>query len=304
MDRIVEIASDDRHLKKDRGFLVVMDGKQEIGRIAMDQIMAVMVHGHGITYSNNLLVALAQQGSLLVLCSSNHAPAAVLCPLDNNSLQGARIRAQWQAKQPLLKQLWKQIVQQKIRVQADCLAAFGIADAPVRSLVRSVKSGDESNVEAQAARRYWPQLMGSDFRRDLSAGAHNAQLNYGYTIMRSMMMRSVVSVGLNPTIGLFHSNRANAFALADDLMEPFRPVVDGAIYHLKAGDETDLTPDIKHMLARLPALDVQFGDVLCPMSQAANRLCHSLVKSFAEGKAGLEFPQFPSPLTLSSLVQD
>ncbi len=303
MDRIIDISSDNRHLKKKRGFLVVMDHQTEMGRVPLDQVLAVMVHGHGITYSNNLLVALAQQGSLVVLCAANHAPQAVMMPLENHSLQGARIRDQWQARPPLLKRLWQQIVCAKVLAQADCLKAFGISEVPVRALASKIRTGDGGNIEAQAARRYWPLLMGKEFRRDLKASGHNGQLNYGYTILRSMVMRSVVASGLTPTIGLFHSNRGNAFALADDLMEPFRPIVDATVYGFVQSGIEEVTSDIKLCLARLVSLDVQLGEITCPLSQAASQLCLSLVRSFETNQADLAFPLFPSALEVRSLGQ-
>ncbi|WP_316859277.1 type II CRISPR-associated endonuclease Cas1 [uncultured Cohaesibacter sp.] len=301
MDQIVEVASDNRHLKKERGFLVVCEGHKEIGRVPLDGILAVLIHAHGVTYSNNLLVALAAQGSLVVLCGANHAPSAVMMPLETNSLQGARTRAQWDAGKPLIKQLWKQIVRQKILAQADCLAAFHLPDAPVRSLVRSVRSGDEGNVEAQAARRYWRQLMGKDFRRDIGAVGHNSQLNYGYTILRSMVMRAIVSAGLNPTIGVFHSNRGNAFALADDLVEPFRPIVDALVLHCKHKGIEDLTPELKQQFSRITRLDVETDDILCPLGQAAHRLVLSLVNAYEKQETRLVYPKFPSALEIASL---
>ena len=189
MEQIVDISSDGRHLSRERGFLLVSADRQEVGRVPLDQILAVLVHAHGITYSNNLLVALAEQGALLVVCSANHAPQAVLWPLAGHFAQGARMRAQWGAKQPLIKQLWKRTVIAKIVMQAAALEAHGAPPQPVFRLARDVRSGDSSNVEAQAARRYWPLMMGKDFHRDQSADGANALLNYGYTVLRAATAR-------------------------------------------------------------------------------------------------------------------
>ena len=301
MEQIIEIASDNRHLKKDRGFLVVSEEGREIGRVPLDQILAVMVHAHGITYSNNLLVALAEQGSLLVLCAANHSPKAVLWPLENHSSQGARMRAQWQAGLPLQKQLWKRIVSRKIEAQADALAAFGAPDAPLRALKDKVRSGDPGNVEAQAARRYWPLMMGEDFRRDTGGDGGNALLNYGYTIIRSLVMRAVVAAGLNATIGLHHTNRGNAFALADDLMEPFRPLVDCAVRTLRQNGHDQVTSEAKQILASLVTLDMPGTETVSPLNQAAGTLALSLVRSFETGKAALAYPRYPTEMELISL---
>lgn len=156
MDQIVDIATDGRHLARDRGFLKVSEGSEEIGRIPLDQIAGVIVHAHGTTWSTSLLTELADRGTPVVLCGSNHAPRSVLLPLEGHHAQGARLRAQWQAKAPLVKQAWKQVVICKIAMQAAALDAMGEPHAPVAMLKRKVTSGDSTNVEAQAARYYCP----------------------------------------------------------------------------------------------------------------------------------------------------
>jgi CRISP-associated protein Cas1 len=185
VDRIVDIASDGRHLSKERGFLKVSEDGAEIGRIPLDEISNVIIHAHGTTWSTSLLTELAERGAPVVLCAANHTPRSVLMPLEGHHAQGKRLRAQWQAKTPLTKQAWKQIVQAKIAMQAAALDAFGESPAPLLMLKRKVTSGDTTNVEAQAARHYWPRLMGSDFRRDRDASDINALLNYGYTVLRA-----------------------------------------------------------------------------------------------------------------------
>lgn len=222
MDRIVDIATDNQHLAAYRGFLTVSREGDEVGRVALDDIAAVIVHAHGITYSNNLLVALAERNILLVVCGSNHAPVSCFWPLDGHHAQGARMQAQWSATKPLAKQLWRQIVVAKIRMQAAILDANGAEAGAFDLLARKVRSGDPENVEAQAARRYWPLLFGEDFRRDRAQDGINSLLNYGYTVMRAILSRAIIAAGLHPTIGIHHHNKSNAFALADDLIEPFR----------------------------------------------------------------------------------
>lgn len=301
MDQIVDIATDGRHLSRDRGFLKVSEGPEEIGRIPLDQIAGVIVHAHGTTWSNSLLTELADRGAPVVLCGTNHAPRSVLLPLDGHHAQGARLRAQWQAKASLMKQAWKQVVISKITMQAAALEAVGEAHAPVAMLTRKVASGDSSNVEAQAARYYWPRMMGEDFRRDRNAPDLNALLNYGYTVLRAATARAVVAAGLHPTIGLHHSNRGNAFALADDVMEPFRPLVDCAVRGLaeRNGDQVDT--EAKQSLARLIALDMPLGDGVTPVSVALCKLATSLGQSFETGTLNLALPRPPDALTLTGL---
>ena len=301
MDQIIDIATDGRHLSRDRGFLKVSHEGQEIGRTPLDQIAGVIVHAHGTTWSTSLLAELADRGAPVVLCGVNHAPRSVLMPIDGHHAQGGRIRAQWQAKVPLIKQAWKQVVTAKIEMQAAALASMGEADAPLRMMLRKVTSGDGANIEAQAARYYWPRMMGREFRRDTDAADVNALLNYGYTVLRAATARAVVAAGLHPSIGLHHSNRGNAFALADDLMEPFRPLVDCAARHIALEHGPQVDTPAKQALARLIAIDLPLGDGLTPVSVALVKLATSLGQSFENGRLGLALPRPPDGLTLAGL---
>lgn len=224
MERVVDIATDGRHLSLYRGFMLVEEDRQEVGRIALDDIHAVIIHAHGTTWSANLVAALAERGAPIVFCGSNHSPIAITLPLNGHHVQNARFRAQWEASTPLMKQLWRRVVSAKILMQGSLLAARGVEGANAfQHIAARVKSGDSENLEAQAARRYWPLLMGPEFRRDRDAPGVNALLNYGYAVMRATVARAVVAAGLHPTIGIQHANRGNSLALADDLIEPFRP---------------------------------------------------------------------------------
>lgn len=301
MDRVVDITSEGRHLSKDRGFLKVSDEGGEVGRIALDEITAVVIHAHGTTCSASLLAELADRGAPVVFCGSNHAPKSVLIPVEGHHAQGARLRAQWQTKLPFLKQAWKQIVVCKIGMQASVLDAVGQPSAPLRMMQRRVSSGDTSNLEAQAARYYWPRLMGEKFRRDRDAPDVNALLNYGYTVLRASAARAVIAAGLHPTIGLHHTNRENAFALADDLMEPFRPLVDCVVRGLAARKGSDVDTEAKQALARIIALDLPLGDGTTPVSVALSKLATSLGQSFETKKLELVLPSPPGSQTFLEL---
>lgn len=302
MERIVDIATDNLHLSAERGFLKVAQGGVVSGHVPLDDIAAVVVHAHGITYSNNLVVALAERNAILVACAANHRPQAWLCPIGGHHAQGARMRAQWQSGKPLQKRLWQQIVKAKILMQAAALdGGVGKGDA-LRMLASTVRSGDPDNMEAQAARRYWPQMMGANFRRDKDAPGINGMLNYGYTVLRATAARAVISAGLHPTIGLAHSNRANDMALADDMMEPFRPLVDIAVKTLaENGGETTVTPRVKQALARLMTFDLETTKGMSPIFACLQRLCISLAQSFEEGEIKLDLPSIPTPLHLAEL---
>lgn len=303
MERIVDIATDGRHLSAHRGFLLVSEGREEVGRVPLDDVTAVIVHAHGVTWSTNLMVALAERGALMLLCGTNHQPVAVCQPLDGHHAQNGRMRAQWEAKRPLAKQLWRALIVAKIRWQGAVLEANGRTAGAFDLLARKVTSGDPDNVEAQAARRYWGLLMGEDFRRDRDAGGVNAMLNYGYAVMRALCARAVVAAGLHPSIGVHHANRGNAFALADDVIEPFRPLVDALTVRLRAAGVDAVTPEAKRAYAALIALDLPGpGGVTTTASLAATRAAQSLAKSFQTGRAAdLILPQPPSALELAGL---
>ena len=301
MDQIVDITQDGRHISKDRGFLKVECEGQLVGRVPLDQIAAVIVHAHGITWSNSLLVELSERGIVVVLCAANHMPRSILLPLEGHHAQGARMRAQWSSPEPLRKQAWKRVVIAKIKMQAAALAAIGQRSASIEYMVRKVQSGDSTNVEAQAARAYWPLLFGPRFRRDPDSPDVNGLLNYGYTVLRAAMARAVVSVGLHPTFGIFHSNRGNAFALVDDLMEPFRPLVDLTAFSILSHSGPDVTPAAKQTLAKLIALDLPLTGETSPVSVAMSRLAVSLAQSFVSRKLDLALPDPPDHEILKSL---
>lgn len=297
MDRIVDIATDHLHLSAERGFLIVENDGGKQGRVPLDDIAAVIIHAHGVTWSTNLAVRLAERGAIAVLCAANHAPISYIAPIEGHFAQNERIRAQWEATLPARKRLWKHIVIAKLRMQASLLAAEGKEEAgALEHLARKVRSGDPENVEARGARRYWQALFGSGFRRDRSRDGANALLNYGYTVLRACVARSIIASGLHPSIGLHHANRLNAFALADDLVEPFRPLADAAVLQLTREDKNGVDGEAKRRLAALTAADMEVAGETTPMTSAVQRLCHSLAMSFQDRKAALALPAPPTPL--------
>jgi CRISPR-associated protein Cas1 len=304
MDRIVDIVTDGRRLSAQRGFLLIADSDGEVGRVPLDDIAAVVVHAHGVTWSTNLVCALAERGAPIVFCATNHSPVAVCMPLEGHHAQNAKLRAQWAAGRPLCKQLWRMLVIAKIRWQAATLETSGLDSSPFDLLARRVRSGDPDNIEAQVARRYWPLLMGAAFRRDRDMAGVNGLLNYGYTVMRAMCARAVVSAGLHPSIGVHHANRGNAFALADDLIEPFRALVDALTLRLIAHDINDVCPGAKRAYARLIAFDLSGPSGTCPVSIAVNRAAQTLSRAFESGAASdFVLPRPPSGLELAGLEE-
>lgn len=294
--RVVEIATDGRHLAIDRGFMTVSEKGSELGRVPLDDLAAVVANAHGLTYSNNLLVTLATRGVPVVLCGPNHRPAAVVWPVDGHHAQSGRMGDQANASTPLKKRLWQQIVQAKILAQGATLAAVGAEAGGFLLLSRKVRAGDPSNVEAEAARRYWPLLLGTAFRRDQDGDGLNGLLNYGYAVLRAATARAVMAAGLHPSLGLMHSNRGNALVLVDDLMEPFRPIVDREVHRLQGEKILDVTSEAKTALARTMIVDLPTADGVSPLMTCLERLATSLAKAYSGETDRLILPKPGLPL--------
>lgn len=305
MDRVVDIATDGLYLAVQRGFLTVSAAGTEQGRIALDDIGALIVHAHGTTWSNTVFTRLSERAVPVVICGRNHAPIACVWPLEGHHLQAARMRAQIGASRPLGKQIWSRIVAGKIRMQGQVLAQAGGEAGAFAMLARKVRSGDPDNLEAQAARRYWKALFGPAFSRDQDGGGINGLLNYGYTVLRAVVSRAVCAAGLHPTISVFHSNRANAFALSDDLMEPYRPLIDQVVLRLAAQGLTEVTPEAKRRLASIATLDLASAAGLSPLSVHVQRFVHSVAQSFETGSVQLALPEMPpAPAALPDPADD
>jgi len=290
LGRVVEIAEEGRHLAKERGFLVVQQGGAEAGRVPLDDLMAVLATARGTTVSVALLAALAERGVPFVVPGANFAPAALLWPMEGHHAVSRRMAAQIERSRMLEKRLWQQIVAAKIRRQGWALHQSGASAGAFARLARLVKPGDPDNMEAQAARRYWPLLFGPEFRRDQGAPGTNALLNYGYAVLRAAVARAICAAGLHPGLGLFHRNPQNTMPLADDLMEPFRPVVDDVVRHLLAEGVEEVTVAAKRRLAAVLWQDETTEAGVSPLGSVILRVAQGLAESFVSGTAMLSFP--------------
>jgi CRISP-associated protein Cas1 len=291
--RIVEVSNDKRHLSMYRGFMLVHstgEERQEVGRVALDDMGALIANAHGLSYTNNLLVALAERGVPFVLCGANHNVAGMLWPMEGHHQQAHRIEAQIACSLPTRKRLWASIVQCKLRQQAAVLEAVGAAHMPLERLARQVKTGDGANAEAQGARLYWPLLMGPLFRRDQQADGLNALLNYGYTVLRAATARAVVAAGLHPSLGLHHSHDNNPMRLVDDVMEPFRPVIDWTVWHLQQQGPCVVNADTKRVLVKSLYLDLQTDAGITPVMVALQKLATSLAQVMVKERRQLDLP--------------
>jgi len=302
-NRIVEINSDGAHISVDRGFLSVRLEGAKAGRVPIDDMAALIIRGHGATLSANICARLAQENVPVVICGSNQSPASIVWPVSGHFAQGLRMQAQATANKPLLKRLWTHIIKAKIAAQADVLSALARDADDLRSMAGRVKSGDSANLEAQAARRYWPRLMGDGFHRDRAADGTNVALNYGYTILRAATARSILAAGLHPSLSINHQSRGDALRLADDLMEPFRPWVDHRVHMLMSANSDgaiELTPETKAALASVLVTDFETPIGASPMQACIDRLAQSLTRVFAREQSRLELPGSPVPLMLAA----
>lgn len=299
-NRVVEINSDGAYLNVARGFLVVTIDKEKAGQVAIEDMSALVIRGHGASISVNVCSRLADANVPVVICGSNQCPASIIWPVSGHFAQGFHMQAQAIAKKPLLKRLWSQLIRAKIEGQSQVLAAFLLNSDDLKAMAKRVKSGDPENLEAQAARRYWQRLMGEEFRRDRKADGANALLNYGYTVLRAAIARSILAAGLHPSLSLQHQSRGDALRLADDMMEPYRPWVDYKVRRLITEQSLglpDLTTEIKKEIASVLQLDFSGPLGASPMQICMDRMAQSLAQVFMGEAKEMEMPGAPLPLS-------
>jgi CRISPR-associated protein Cas1 len=262
----------------------------------IEDLGIVILDHQQITIGSALLSKLLESNVALVSCNNIHLPTGLMLNLDGNSLQSQKFRAQLNASIPLKKQLWQQTVTAKIANQMAVLDKLGRPTAYLQNLSGAVRSGDPDNQEAKAASYYWKQLFGtdSDFVRDRIGSPPNNLLNYGYAILRATVARALVASGLLPTLGIFHRNQYNAYCLADDIMEPYRPWVDMLVFQLvrNRGHFLELTPDMKKQFLELPVMDVWIDGSISPLMTGVSKTTASLVKCFEGTDKKVIYPKF------------
>lgn len=292
--RIVEISQSKSHLKVRYGQLVIGQNDKQINSIPCEDIGVLLVDHQGVSYTHSVFTELLKCGAAVVLCGQNHHPTGMLLPLDSNSIQTERFRQQINTKEPVKKQLWKQIVQAKIKHQARLLGKGNEYYKTLMTLRHRVKSGDTSNIEAQASKKFWPAFFGdAEFRRDINGPSPNNLLNYGYTVMRAAVARALCSAGLLPALGIHHRNRYNSFCLADDIMEPFRGFVEAKVREIcRGGDYNgELDQQIKAKLLELLYDEVEIAGFKGPMMVGLHRTCASLARCFAGEQKTIDLPK-------------
>ena len=270
---------------------------ESVRTIPVEDIGVMVLDNKQITLTQGLMEALLVNNTAIVCCDVRSMPAGLLLPLSGNTIQQERFTEQINSSQPLRKQLWQQTIKAKIENQAAVLRKHTSAESKCMNVWASdVKSGDSDNLEGRAAAYYWKNLFVpyiDKFVRGREAAPPNNLLNYGYAILRALIARALVSSGLLPTLGIHHHNRYNAYCLADDIMEPYRPYVDELVLSIvKSGqDYEELTKDLKAQLLSIPTIDVQISGKRSPLMIAASTTTASLAKCFGGEIRKIIYPE-------------
>jgi len=301
--RTIEISQGPTFVSVENDQLVLLRGSERIGQAPCEDVGVLLVDNVATTYTHAVFTRLLERGATIVLCGPNHLPVGIVLPMESNELTARRMRLQASAPLPMRKRLWKQIVRQKVKLQALNLTP----DDPVRgrlaAMADEVKSGDRSNVEGQAGRFYWPAMLGRQFRRDPQGAWPNALLNYGYMVLRAATARALVAAGLHPVFSLQHSHRNNPFALADDLLEVLRPRVDGVVKELVKSGCTSVDRPAKQRLLGILAEEAIVNGQAGPLLVQLHRLAASLLRCYEGQQKSLSLPEFPAKSPTDSQPQ-
>jgi len=268
----------------------------EIKSAPIEDLGIVILDHQQITVSQALIAKLLENNVAFITCDNTHHPTGLLLNLDGHTLQSQKFQAQVEASAPLKKQLWQQTVTAKLDNQAALLESIRVPARNLHNWAKEVKSGDSGNHEAKGAAYYWKHIFPDflEFRRERYGPPPNNLLNYGYAILRAVVARSLVSSGLLPTLGIFHKNQYNAYCLADDIMEPYRPFVDKVVVHIVRmnGKFLELTPSMKKDLLGVPAMDVMINGEKSPLMVAVQKTTASLAKCYEGSQRKILFPDF------------
>jgi CRISPR-associated protein Cas1 len=289
---IVEISQQPSRLSLRNNQLVINQAGEEKSQIPCEDIGVIVVDEPQTVYTHQLLCHLSSLDAVVVLCDQNHIPTSILLPLTDHSTLVPRLQLQISMTAPCRKRLWSEIVREKLKRQAENLPADYPAKDKILSLARTVKSGDSTNREAQGAKVYWQNwLWQEEFRRDRDSPGINAMLNYGYAIVRAALARAVVAAGLQPSLGLMHRNRSNAFCLVDDLIEPYRPMVDFRVRELYGQGYLDISAESKKQLLALLAIPMELRQETGPAGVMFQRYVISLIRCMDGSEKKLEIPR-------------
>lgn len=291
MERVVEISDRPVFVSLHRGFLKVQEKNEEVGSVPLADIGVVIITGTMASLSAAIMAALMEQGTPVVICGDNYHPTGMMLPVVGHFQQTKIIKRQIDASEPFKKRLWQKIVQTKIQHQARVLEDCGKDATGLRAMMNRVRSGDPDNIEARAAREYWPLLLGQNFRRQ-GDDPINGALNYGYAVIRAHVVRSLVACGLQPALGIHHDNAGNPFCLADDMIEIYRPYVDKVVFDLESGGFEAIDTEVKRNLIAVLNQDIKIAGDTSTVANAILRTCQSLARAFEIREPDIIYPAF------------
>ncbi len=267
---------------------------KEVTTVPVEDIGLVILDNSQILISHALMMALTENNTVIISCDSKHMPSGLLLPMFSHHAFTEKLHYQIKASQPLIKNLWQQTIIAKIKNQSALLFSVGAETKKMEFYASSVRSGDTANVEGRAAAYYWNNLFGSmTFLRDRFGDVPNNFLNYGYSILRAIVARALLSSGLFPSLGIHHRNKYNPYCLADDIMEPFRPYVDSMIIKIieQSPEIDELTPEIKKKLLQIPVIDVFIDGNKSPLMAGVQRTTASLASCFEGTTRKILYPE-------------
>ncbi|VAX37909.1 CRISPR-associated protein Cas1 [hydrothermal vent metagenome] len=305
--RTIEISNGPTHISSQRKQLILKRDGEQIGQIPCEDIGMVIVDHPATSISLPAISLLMKEKAAFIICGTDHLPQGMFLPFADHTQIVTRLHTQIDAPKPLQKRLWKQIVQAKIRAQADNLQSNSAPHKLLMNLAKDVKAGDTTNREAHAAKVYWQnwltcpddievddeglEIIADAYRRDRHGDSPNSLLNYGYAILRAAVARAIVSAGLQPALGIHHKNRSNPFCLADDLMEPFRPIVDCRVRELFFAGETEINQETKAQLLDLLTIRINYKEHSGPLMVSLHHYVASFVRCLERTETLMEIPQ-------------
>lgn len=281
-------------LKDEQMYILCPETKQTKGKVPVEDLGLLMLDHWQITVSHQLIQRMMGRNVVIISCDAHHLPHGIMLPLHGHTEHSDRIKDQLEASEPLKKQLWKQTVECKIENQKEVLRRLGNYYEPMLEYQKNVKSGDSTNMEGIAAQHYWKYLISLDFLRQRFGDSPNQFFNFGYSVLRSIVARAIVDTGLLPVLGIFHKNKYNAYCLADDLMEPYRPFVDWLVmdWLIKNPETNDLTKEFKAHILQIATKDLKIEGVTRPLIVAVKMTASSLYRCYAGEKRLIAYPEF------------
>lgn len=296
MNKRTVCISNQAHLSVEHQQMIVfLKENEDVKKVPIEDLAILILDHPAITYTHYLLVALSNNNVVVVVCDDKHLPTSLVLSLSSHTTHSRIIKLQADMPKPVGKALWQQIIKAKIAGQVHVLKSLKLNSERLQRLIIKVRSGDPDNCEAQAAQYYWTELFGTEFRRDRDLPGINSLLNYGYMIIRSAVARAIVGTGLHPSLGIFHRNQYNPFCLADDLLEPLRPLVDITVYDLckqfYCNESVELNKEIKQQLIRLMEFYINFKDQKLPMTVALDLYAATVKKFICQEIREIAVPQ-------------